>query len=65
VITGIDSMAILKQALKAVETFRPLTQEQLASLRRRTARVAAEGKFEPFKTTAQYDGTAIHPDWMG
>jgi aryl-alcohol dehydrogenase-like predicted oxidoreductase len=65
VITGIDSMAILKQALKAVETFRPLTQAQMATLRRRTATAAAEGKFELFKTTAQYDGTAIHPEWMG
>jgi hypothetical protein len=22
------------------------------------------GRFEPFKTTADFDGTAQHPEWM-
>jgi len=37
VITGIDSMEILKQALEAVKTFRPLTEKQVADLLARTA----------------------------
>ena len=65
VITGIDSLEILKQALEAVKTFRPLTAEQVAALLRRTAKAASEGRFEPFKTTNGFDGTAQHPEWLG
>ena len=65
VITGIDSLAILDQALAAVRTFRPLTAEQRAALLAKTAQVAAGGRFEPFKTTAHFDGTAEHPEWLG
>jgi aryl-alcohol dehydrogenase-like predicted oxidoreductase len=65
VITGIDSMKILKQALEAVRTFKPLTSDQVAALLKRTARVAAECKYEPFKTTNGFDGTAQHPEWLG
>ena len=65
VITGIDSLAILDQALEAVRTFRPLTAEQRAALLAKTAQVAAGGRFEPFKTTAHFDGTAEHPEWLG
>jgi aryl-alcohol dehydrogenase-like predicted oxidoreductase len=65
VITGIDSLKILKQALEAVRTFRPLTQKQLAALLAKTARAAPEGKYERFKTTNGFDGTARHPEWLG
>jgi aryl-alcohol dehydrogenase-like predicted oxidoreductase len=65
VITGIDSMRILDQALEAVRTFRPLTEEQLKSLLAKTAKAAAQGEFEPFKTTSIFDSTAQHPEWLG
>jgi len=65
VITGIDSMGILKQDLEAVRSFRPLTGKQIADLLARTARAASRGKFEEFKTTNAYDGTARNPRWMG
>jgi len=65
VITGIDSLKILKQDLEAVKTFRPLTEKQVADLLARTARAAAEGRFEGFKTTNGFDGTAKHPQWLG
>ncbi len=65
VITGIDSLAILDQALEAVRTFRPLAEGQRAALLAKTAKVAAGGRFEPFKTTAHFDGTAEHPEWLG
>ncbi len=65
VITGIDSLEILKQDLEAVKTFKPLTEEQTDALLQRTAEAAAEGRFEPFKTTNGFDGTAQHPDWLG
>ena len=65
VITGIDSMEILKQDLEVVKTFRPLTKEQVADLLARTAEAASRGKFEGFKTTNAFDGTAKNPSWLG
>jgi aryl-alcohol dehydrogenase-like predicted oxidoreductase len=65
VITGIDSMDILKQDLEAVKTFKPLTDKQMADLLDRTAKAAADGRFERFKTTNGFDGTAKHPEWLG
>jgi predicted aldo/keto reductase-like oxidoreductase len=65
VITGIDSLEILKQALEVVKTFKPLTNEQIEALLARTAKAAAEGRYEPFKTTSQFDSTAKHPEWLG
>jgi aryl-alcohol dehydrogenase-like predicted oxidoreductase len=65
VITGIDSMKILDQAIEAVKTFRPMTREQVAALLEKTARAAADGRFERFKTTNQFDSTAKNPEWLG
>ncbi len=65
VITGIDSMEILAQDIEAVKTFRPLTERESAELLARTARAASEGRFEGFKTTNGFDGTAKHPEWLG
>jgi predicted aldo/keto reductase-like oxidoreductase len=65
VITGIDSKPILDQALEAARTFKPLTQAQVDSLLQRTELAAREGKFELFKTTPNFDGTAANPKWLG
>jgi aryl-alcohol dehydrogenase-like predicted oxidoreductase len=65
VITGVDSMQILKQALEAVKTFQPLTPEQVAELLKKTAEAAADGRYEQFKTTEHFDATASHPQWLG
>ena len=65
VITGIDSTQVLEQALTAVKTFRPMTQDQIAALLERTRDAAADGRFELFKTTAHFDGTAANPKWLG
>src|SRR5207244_9106727 len=65
VITGIDSLEILKQDLEAVKSFRPLTPEEVAALLERTAPLASTGSFEPFKTTNAFDSTAQHPEWLG
>ncbi len=65
VITGIDSLDVLRQNLEAVETFRPLTKKQVADLLARTAGAASWGKFEGFKTTNAFDSTAQNPSWLG
>jgi aryl-alcohol dehydrogenase-like predicted oxidoreductase len=65
VITGCETMERLDQAIQAADTFRPLTNEQVTQLLAKTKPFADAGKCEPFKITAQYDGTAQHPEWMG
>jgi aryl-alcohol dehydrogenase-like predicted oxidoreductase len=65
VITGVDSMQRLDQALEAVRTFKPLNPDQVAALLSRTARPAVTGKYEAFKTTPAFDATAMHPEWLG
>jgi hypothetical protein len=65
VIAGIDKQPVLDQAFEAAKTFRPMNQQQLAALLGKTREVAMTGKYELFKTTSHFDGTAKHPDWMG
>ena len=65
VITGIDSMKILKQAFTVASTFRPLTRKQTDALVARTALVAKMGEYELFKTTSHFDSTAQNPKWLG
>lgn len=65
VITGIDSLKILDQALEAARTFKPMSKEAVASLLARTEAAAATGKYELFKTGNRYDGTAHNPQWLG
>jgi predicted aldo/keto reductase-like oxidoreductase len=65
VITGIDRYALLDQALEAARTFKPLSKEAVDGLLARTAKAAANGQFEPFKTGSDFDGTARNRDWLG
>jgi aryl-alcohol dehydrogenase-like predicted oxidoreductase len=65
VITGIDSMKILDQAFSAVESFQPLSNDERDALLARTREAAAQGRFEPFKTSSIFDGTAENPQWLG
>jgi uncharacterized protein len=65
VITGIDSDAILDQALEAARTFKPLSEAKVTAILARTREAALTGNFELFKTTPHYDGTAANPKWLG
>jgi predicted aldo/keto reductase-like oxidoreductase len=65
VITGCESMEDLEQALTAARTFRPMSAEQVKGILDKTAKAASRGKYELFKTTSVYDGTAEHPEWLG
>jgi len=64
-ITGIDSQQILDQALQAARTFKPMNATEVASLLDRTSAAAQEGKFELYKTTSNFDGTAHNPQTLG
>ena len=65
VITGCDSLPILKQALQAARSFQPMDSSQVASLLARTAKAAEAGQFELYKTSHQFDGTYANPQWLG
>jgi uncharacterized protein len=64
-ITGIDSKMLLDQAFGAVKSFRPMEESSFAALIAKSQEVAMNGKYELFKTTAHFDTTARHPDWLG
>jgi aryl-alcohol dehydrogenase-like predicted oxidoreductase len=62
-VSGIDSMKVLKQNLAIADDFTPLTKGQMEQIRHRVAALAADGRFERYKTTAEHDadeGRAQH-----
>jgi uncharacterized protein len=65
VVTGIDSVATLDQAVTAAISFRPLSGAQIASILARSAPLSVDGALEPYKTTDDQDATVAHPEWMG
>jgi predicted aldo/keto reductase-like oxidoreductase len=64
VITGCDSIPILQQALTVARTFRPLNQEQVATLLAKTSQAAQKGEWELYKTSHNFDGTYQNPQWL-
>lgn len=65
VITGCDSLAILQQALEAVRSFSPMSEEQRSALLSRTAKAAYGGEYELYKTDTIFDATSLNPHWLG
>ena len=65
VIAGLDSIAILEQALEAIRTFKSITKSEIDAILAKTKKAAMDGAYEPFKTSSIYDGTAAHPEWLG
>ena len=65
VITGIQNDRDLDQAFEAVKTFKPMDKAQVAELLERSKPYATEGKFELFKTSSTFDGTAKNNKWLG
>ena len=56
-ITGIDSMKVLRQDLRIARSFVPMTREEMDALRKRSAPMAADGRFEIYKVTAAHEGS--------
>jgi predicted aldo/keto reductase-like oxidoreductase len=65
VINGCESVERVNQALEAARTFKPMSSAEVAALLGKTRTAALTGKYEPFKTTSQFDGTAQNPKWLG
>ncbi len=54
-ITGMDSTAVLRQNLRIARGFKPMSAEEMQSLRDRCAHIASDGHLELYKTTKKYD----------
>ncbi|HEX8523358.1 MAG TPA: aldo/keto reductase [Tepidisphaeraceae bacterium] len=65
VICGIDKIELIDQAFEAARTFKPMSEDQVAALLDRTRDAAAQGKFEPFKTSDHYHRSDDYKDWEG
>lgn len=65
VITGVDSMEVLAQAFDAARTYQALSDTDFQAILQKTAKAAASGTYELFKTTSHFDSTAKNPDWLG
>jgi predicted aldo/keto reductase-like oxidoreductase len=62
-VTGIDSMNVLQQNLAIADRFRPLAKTAMERIRHAVAELAADGRFERYKTTAEHEadeGRAQH-----
>jgi uncharacterized protein len=64
VITGCESTRDLEQALTVARTFKPMSKDEIAKLMQRTSEVAANGKYEQYKTSHVHDGTMQNPQWL-
>jgi predicted aldo/keto reductase-like oxidoreductase len=65
VITGMDAVDRVDQALRITRGFKPFTEAEIAKLLRRTAAAAKDLQWEKYKSSDHFDGTAHHPEWLG
>ncbi len=64
VVTGMQSLDELMQAIEAAATFRPLSDEKVKTILERTAPKARDGRFEHYKTEQTHDSTVTNPEWL-
>jgi len=55
VVTGVDSVEVLRQNLAIARGFTPMTADEMDVLRARVAASAADGRYELYKTTTHFD----------
>ena len=55
-VSGIDSMRVLRQNVRIAAGFTPMSGAELAALRERVSDVAADGRYELYKSTAKHEG---------
>jgi hypothetical protein len=55
-ISGIDSVAVLRQNLAIARGFKPMSPKEMQGLRERCAKAAGDGHLELYKSTMKYDG---------
>ena len=56
IISGMDSLQVLRQNLQIATNFKPWNEEAMKAARERVRAYAADGRYELFKTSTKYDG---------
>jgi predicted aldo/keto reductase-like oxidoreductase len=54
-ITGMEKLEVLQQNLKIAQNFQPMSADEMEALRKRVASAAADGRFEHYKVSLQFD----------
>ena len=54
-ITGMEKLEMLRQNLKIAQNFQPMIEREMEELRKRLQPLAADGRFEHYKVSLQYD----------
>ncbi|HEX4065440.1 MAG TPA: aldo/keto reductase [Acidobacteriaceae bacterium] len=54
-ITGMETMDVLHQNLNIAQGFQPLSASEMDAIRRQVSEPAADGRFEPYKTSLKFD----------
>jgi uncharacterized protein len=65
VITGIDSLPILDQAVNAAKSFQALSGAAVSALLAKTQVIAQTGQLELYKTSHHFDTTVKKPQYLG
>ena len=55
----------IDEAIATAKAFKPLSEQEVAGILTRTQKAAAEGEFEGYKMTTDFDGTHKNPKWLG
>jgi len=55
-VSGIDSMRVLRQNVRIAGDFTAMSDPEMATLRARVAELAADGRYELYKSTAKHEG---------
>ena len=55
-VSGIDSLAVLRQNLRVARAFTPMSERERGAFEQTLAGLAADGRFETYKTTAEHEG---------
>jgi predicted aldo/keto reductase-like oxidoreductase len=56
VVSGMESMNLLRKNLEMARTLEPMTKEEQQQLEKQVAQPAADGAWEKYKTTNRFDG---------
>ena len=54
-ITGMEKLEVLHQNLQIAQNFQPMTPEEMEALRQRCSAYAADGRYEHYKVSLQFD----------
>lgn len=55
-VSGMNSLSVMRENVAIARSFKPMTPDEMAALRKRVAGAAADGRFELYKSSMKFDG---------